>query len=72
MEKKFQELLCQIDNQWTRKGRLRVMFQEEASFGRISETRRCWRPRPIRPLSLVMVAQDAYAAVSVGDGALMS
>jgi len=34
--KKIPELLCLIDNQWTGKGRLRVMFQEEARFGRIS------------------------------------
>ncbi|NTW54365.1 MAG: transposase [Chlorobaculum sp.] len=49
------------------------MFQDEARFGRISDTRRCWRPRPIHPLTMAMVTQEytyAYAAVSVSDGVL--
>lgn len=49
------------------------MFQDEARFGRISDTRRCWCPRPIRPLAQAMVTQQyayAYAAVSVSDGVL--
>ena len=51
------------------------MFQDEARFGRISDTRRCWCPKPIRPLCLAMVTQEytyAYAAVSVLDGGLDS
>ena len=73
MEKKLPELLRLIDSQWPGTAPLRVMFQDEARFGRISDTRRCWCPRPIRPLSLAMVTQEytyAYAAVSVTDGAL--
>ena len=73
MEKKLRELLSLIDSQWPGTEPLRVMFQDEARFGRISDTRRCWCPRPIRPLSLAMVTQEytyAYAAVSVTDGAL--
>ena len=49
------------------------MFQDEARFGRISDTRRCWCPKPIRPLVSAMVTQEytyAYAAVSVADGKL--
>ena len=49
------------------------MFQDEARFGRISDTRRCWCPKPIRPLCQAMVTQEytyAYAAVSVSDGQL--
>lgn len=49
------------------------MFQDEARFGRISDTRRCWCPKPIRPLCQAMVTQEytyAYAAVSVADGTL--
>lgn len=49
------------------------MFQDEARFGRISDTRRCWCPRPVRPLCYAMVTQEytyAYAAVSVADGEL--
>jgi len=26
------------------------MFQDEARFGRISDTRTCWCPKPVRPL----------------------
>jgi len=49
------------------------MFQDEARFGRISDPRRCWCPKPVRPLCNAMVTQEytyAYAAVSVADGAL--
>ena len=50
------------------------MFQDEARFGRISDTRRCWCPAPTRPLCRSMVTQEytyAYAAVS-SDGVLDS
>lgn len=49
------------------------MFQDEARFGRISDTRYCWRPKPLRPLVKAMVTQEytyAYAAASPQDGAL--
>jgi hypothetical protein len=50
------------------------MFQDEARFGRISDIRRCWCPKPTRPFCHSMVTQEytfAYAAVSV-DGELDS
>lgn len=49
------------------------MFQDEARFGRISESRYCWCPKPFRPVCQAMVTQEytyAYAAVSVADGGL--
>ncbi len=49
------------------------MFQDEARFGRITDTRRCWCPKPVRPMVTAMVTQEytyAYAAVSVADGGL--
>lgn len=49
------------------------MFQDEARFGRVSDTRRCWCPKPMRPLCQAMITQEyvyAYAAVSVADGEL--
>lgn len=49
------------------------MFQDEARFGRISQTRYCWCPKPFRPLTKAMVTQEytyAYAAVSPLDGVL--
>ncbi len=47
------------------------MFQDEARFGRISDTRSCWCRRPARPLVKAMVTQQytyAYGAVSPQDG----
>ena len=52
---------------------LRVMFHDEARFGRISDPRSCWAPSPIRPrvaLALVREYVYAYAAVSPLDGSL--
>ena len=75
MEKEFQEIISEIDEEWDEEGPLRVMFQDEARFGRISDTRRCWCPKPTRPLCLSMVTQEytyAYGAVSVIDGELDS
>lgn len=72
MEKKFPELIARIDREWPGEGPIRVMFQDEARYGRISDTRRCWCPKPVRPLCYAMVTQEytyAYAAVSV-DGEL--
>jgi len=49
------------------------MFQDEARFGRISDTRYCWCPKPLRPLVKAMVTQEytyAYAAASPHDGVL--
>lgn len=51
------------------------MFQDEARFGRISDTRRCWCPKPFRPVCQAMVTQEytyAYAAACVVTGALDS
>ena len=47
------------------------MFQDEARFGRISDTRYCWCRRPHRPMVKAMVTQQytyAYGAVSPLDG----
>jgi transposase len=47
------------------------MFQDEARFGRISQSKRCWCPKPIRPVCPTMVCQEntyAYGAVSIEDG----
>jgi transposase len=73
VEKKFSGLLAEIDRQWSGEAPIRLMFQDEARFGRISDTRRCWCPKPVRPLCHAMVSQEytyAYGAVSVTDGVL--
>jgi len=47
------------------------MFMDEARFGRISDTRYCWCPKPFRPVCYSMVSHEytyAYATVSVMDG----
>jgi len=54
---------------------LRIMFHDEARFGRIDDPRRCWAPFPYRPLVRAAVVQEftyAYAAVSPQDGVLDS
>ena len=47
------------------------MFQDEARFGRISENRRCWCPKPVRPVCPSLVSQEntyAYGVVNILDG----
>jgi hypothetical protein len=56
--KKFPELHALIDKEWSGTMPLRVIFQNEARFGRISDTQQCWCPRPIRPLTMDMVIQE--------------
>ena len=50
------------------------MFQDEARFGRINETRRCWvqGARPTVPCQIVREYTYAYAAVCPFDGTLDS
>jgi transposase len=52
---------------------IRLMFQDEARFGRISDPRACWAPTPHRPtvnLALIREFRYEYAAVSPWDGDL--
>jgi len=47
------------------------MFQDEARFGRIAESRRCWCPKPATPVCPTMVCQEyayVYGVVSIADG----
>lgn len=47
------------------------MFQDEARFGRINDVRRCWAPRPLRPLCQAMLTHEytyAYAAIEPVTG----
>ncbi|MCB1769612.1 MAG: helix-turn-helix domain-containing protein [Candidatus Competibacteraceae bacterium] len=57
-----------------RQGRpVRLMFQDEARFGRSSDPRRCWAPPGVRPVvgaPVVCQYTDAFAAVSPHDGTL--
>ena len=52
---------------------IRLVFQDEARFGRMSRPRTCWAPAPKRPvvcLALVREFRYEYAAVSPGNGDL--
>ena len=50
---------------------LRLMFEDEARFGRMSSTYAAWAPKPMRPmveLALVREFEYVYCAVSPQDG----
>lgn len=52
---------------------VRVTFQDEARFGRLSDPRKCWAPWPMRPLVPVALVREytyLYAGVTPEDGAL--
>ena len=54
---------------------LRLMFQDEARFGRINDPRRCWAPKGVRPevgMQIVREYTYAFGAVSPHDGTLDS
>ncbi|SFM62082.1 hypothetical protein [Nitrosomonas communis] len=73
MKKKLRDTLIEIDRAWQAEGILRLMFQDEARFGRVSDTHRCRCSQPIRPLCQARITREyvyAYAAVSVADGEL--
>jgi len=57
------------------RARVRLLFQDEARFGCISDQRRCWAPWPLRPIvGQQIIRQFVYglAAVSPFDGELCS
>lgn len=54
---------------------MRLLFQDEGRFGRISDARSCWAPLPLRPAvgsQLVREYVYAYVAVSPADGQMSS
>jgi len=51
--------------------KIRLMFEDEAAFGRISEAARCWAPngvRPIVPCQMVREYMQVYGAVEPETG----
>jgi transposase len=75
VEKKLPETLAQLTAGWPETAPVKLMFQDEARFGRINDVRRCWAPRPVRPLCRAMVTHEytyAYGAVDVLNGELDS
>ena len=64
MEKKLLETLHGLYKE-SRGEPIRLMFPDEARFGRINDVRRCWAPKPFRPLCLAMLTHGythAYAS----------
>lgn len=54
---------------------MRVLFQDEGRFGRISDQRRCWAPLPARPLVGHQVIREyiySVTAVSPFEGRIFS
>ena len=52
---------------------MRLMFEDEARFGRMSDPCRCWAPKGVRPTVSAQIVREyeyAYAAVSPHDGVL--
>ena len=50
---------------------LRIMFQDEARFGRISRPKACWAPSPLRPCVASHIVREyvyVFGAVSPRDG----
>jgi hypothetical protein len=74
LEKKLPELLAATLNQVELCGRsVRLMFQDEARFGRMARPRRCWAPLPCRPTMLNGYERQfryVYGAVSPLQGEL--
>jgi transposase len=71
VEKKLPERLAEEVAAFAVTRPLRLMFQDEARFGRISDVRHCWDKKPHRPMVRAMVTQQytyAYGAVSPVDG----
>jgi transposase len=54
-----------------RKRKVRLMFQDEARFGRMTRIRRCWSPSPLRPVVFNGYEREftyVYGAVSPREG----
>jgi hypothetical protein len=75
VEKKLPETLAAIRKDWAQGQAIKLMFQDEARFGRISDVRRCWAPMPLRPICQAMLTHEytyVFGAVDVCTGELDS
>jgi len=75
VEKKLPDALAEALAGFPTPRPLRLMFQDEARFGRISDCCYCWCPKPLRPVVRAMLTHQyvfAYAAVSPVDGRMDS
>jgi transposase len=79
LRRSLKKLLRMVEQEVVRQGQLgrqlRLMFQDEARFGRINDPRRCWAPKGFRPevgMQIVREYTYAFGAVSPHDGTLDS
>ena len=74
--KKLPEILREIVYDWADGQAVKLMFQDEARFGRISDVRRCWAALPhAEPMCQAMLTHEytyAYRAVDACMGELDS
>ena len=69
--KKLAETLATIRKDRATGQAFKLMFQDEARFGRISGVRRCWAPKLLRPICQAMLTHEctyACGAVDVWTG----
>jgi len=75
LKKLCREVEDEVSQQVQAGRQVRLMFQDEARFGRINDPRRCWAPPGVRPevgMQIVREYTYAFGAVSPHDGALVS
>ena len=74
--KKLPALIGQVRQEQAVKGKaVRIMFQDEARFGRISDNKRCWAPKGVRPEVPHQIIREyvyAFSAICPADGLLVS
>jgi hypothetical protein len=72
VEKKLpQKLASLLTKDAVREREIRLMFQDEARFGRMTRIRRCWSPHPLRPMVFNGYEREftyVYGAVSPKEG----
>lgn len=72
MEKKLPQILAGIiDAEPVKPSRVRLMFQDEARFGRMVRIKRCWAPTPLRPIidnGYERQFKYVYGAISPREG----
>ena len=59
MKEKVRELQAEIHNRSGNGGKVRLMFQDEAGFGRINKPKYCWCEKGTRPVYLVTIFGSA-------------
>ena len=72
VEKKLPQILADIlDAEPVKPNRVRLMFQDEARFGRMVRIKRCWAPTPLRPVvdnGYERQFKYVYGAISPREG----